>query len=373
MITTMNNSLSFTNGKHDPKGLKNPKFTTQGQQFQARSKLYSSTGTKNYSTSTDAQQPLLQLGFRINEKLIGTGSYAKVKRCIREIDNKEFAVKIIDRDKAPSDFVSKFLPRELDIIRTLDHPNIIKVQQILETKSLTLIIMEYASNGDLLDYINKTTRLQESVARRMFRELSDAIYYIHLRNICHRDLKCENLLLDNHLRIKLADFGFSRYCVDPPRTENKKNVIEKKILSRTFCGSAAYAAPEILRGQEYNPKLYDIWSAGCILYIMIYSKMPFDDSDIKKMIEAQMTKGALRFGSEGSSEVQDLIVRMLQPEVTQRWPIELIQKHSWLSRQTNTDNHGSSISYVNAMTTNRIQTQGGVNQVQKRHGSPIYA
>ncbi|CAF3334916.1 unnamed protein product [Rotaria socialis] len=335
----MNNSLSFTNGKHDPKGLKNPKFTTQGQQFPARSKLYSSTGTKNYSTSTDAQQPLLQLGFRINEKLIGTGSYAKVKRCIREIDNKEFAVKIIDRDKAPSDFVSKFLPRELDIIRTLDHPNIIKVQQILETKSLTLIVMEYASNGDLLDYINKTTRLQESVARRMFRELCDAIYYI----------------------------------LDPPRTENKKNVIEKKILSRTFCGSAAYAAPEILRGQEYNPKLYDIWSAGCILYIMIYSKMPFDDSDIKKMIEAQMTKGGLRFGSEGSSEVQDLIARMLQSEVTQRWPIELIQKHPWLAKQTNTDNHGSSISYVNAMTTNRIQTQGGVNQVQKRHGSPIYA
>ncbi|CAF3357675.1 unnamed protein product [Rotaria sp. Silwood1] len=235
----MNNSLSLTNAKHDPKGLKNPKVTTQGQQLPTKSKLYSSNGTKNYSTSTDAQQPLLQLGFRINEKLIGTGSYAKVKRCIREIDNKEFAVKIIDRDKAPSDFVTKFLPRELDIIRILDHPNIIKVQHILETKSLTLIVMEYASNGDLLDYINKTTRLQESVARRMFRELCDAIYYIHFRNICHRDLKCENLLLDNHLRI-----------IDPPPSDNKKNMIEKKILSRTFCGSAAYAAPEILRGQE---------------------------------------------------------------------------------------------------------------------------
>ncbi|CAF0971027.1 unnamed protein product [Rotaria sordida] len=369
----MNNSLSLTNAKHDPKGLKNPKLTNQGQQLPTKSKLYSSNGAKNYSINIDAQQPLLQLGFRINEKLIGTGSYAKVKRCIREIDNKEFAVKIIDRDKAPADFVSKFLPRELDIIRTLDHPNIIKVQHILETKSLTLIIMEYASNGDLLDYINKTTRLQESVARRMFRELCDAIYYIHFRNICHRDLKCENLLLDNHLRIKLADFGFSRYCVDPSPTDNKKNIFEKKILSRTFCGSAAYAAPEILRGQEYNPKLYDIWSAGCILYIMIYSKMPFDDSDIKKMIEAQMTKGGLRLGSEGSSEVQDLIIRMLQPEVTQRWPIELVQRHPWFTRQINADNQGSSISYVNTTTTNRGQAQGGVHQISKRQGSPIYA
>lgn len=142
---TMNNSLSLANVKHDPKGLKNPKATGQGQQPNTKSKLYSSNGAKNYPTSNDAQQPLLQLGFRVNEKLIGTGSYAKVKyelssvrfdrdllsmvsrRCIRESDSKEFAVKIIDRDRAPSDFVSKFLPRELDIIRNLDHPNIVKV------------------------------------------------------------------------------------------------------------------------------------------------------------------------------------------------------------------------------------------------------
>jgi hypothetical protein len=75
----MNNSLSLTNAKHDPKGLKNPKLTTQGQQQQLKSKLYSSNGTKTYPTSSDAQQALLQLGFRVNDKLIGTGSYAKVK------------------------------------------------------------------------------------------------------------------------------------------------------------------------------------------------------------------------------------------------------------------------------------------------------
>ncbi|CAF0784255.1 unnamed protein product [Adineta steineri] len=369
----MSDSVSLINTKQDLKGLKNPKIVAQGQQQQqqTKSKLYSSNSTKNYSMGSEAQQSLLQLGFRVNDKLIGTGSYAKVKRCIREIDNKEFAVKIIDRDKAPSDFVSKFLPRELDIIRTLDHSNIVKVAHILETKSLTLIVMEYASNGDLLDYINKTTRLQELVAKRMFRELCDAIYYIHFRNICHRDLKCENLLLDNHLRIKLADFGFSRYCVDPSPIDNRKNTIEKKILSRTFCGSAAYAAPEILRGQEYNPKLYDIWSAGCVLYIMIYSKMPFDDSDIKKMIEAQITKGGLRLSNEGSSEVQDLILRMLQPEVTQRWPIELVQKHPWFGKQINTENQTSSISYPTT-TTNRGHEQSGVHQIQKRQGPPVY-
>lgn len=99
--------------------------------------------------------------------------------------------------------------------------------------------------------------------------------------------------------------------------------------------------------------------------------MPFDDSDIKKMIEAQMTKGSLRLGNEGSSEVQDLILRMLQPEVTQRWPIELIQKHPWFGKQINTENQTSSLSYVT--TTNRGQEQNGGHQIQKRQGQPVYA
>ena len=101
--------------------------------------------------------------------------------------------------------------------------------------------------------------------------------------------------------------------------------------------------------------------------------MPFDDSDIKKMIEAQITKGGLRLGSEGSSEVQDLILRMLQPEVTQRWPIELVQKHPWFGRQMHAENQASSVSYVTTTATNRGQEQGGVHQIQKRQGPPLYA
>jgi hypothetical protein len=101
--------------------------------------------------------------------------------------------------------------------------------------------------------------------------------------------------------------------------------------------------------------------------------MPFDDSDIKKMIEAQITKGGLRLGSDGSFEVQDLILHMLQPEVTQRWPIELVQKHPWFGKQMNTENQASSLSYGTTTTTNRGQEQTGVHQMQKRQGQPIYA
>lgn len=105
--------------------------------------------------------------------------------------------------------------------------------------------------------------------------------------------------------------------------------------------------------------------------------MPFDDSDLKKMVEAQMSKGGLRLGSEGSSEVQDLILHMLQPEVTQRWPIELIQKHPWFGKQPTIDKQttSSSVSYVG--TINRVQDNSGgggnAHQIQKRQGPPVYA
>ncbi|CAF1134929.1 unnamed protein product [Didymodactylos carnosus] len=286
-----------------------------------------SSGTKYYSNDP---QPLLTLGYQIDNigDPLGTGSYARVKKCIRTSDDMIFAVKIIDRKAAVADFVQKFLPRELDIIRTLDHPNIVKTHDIYESSNLTYIVMEYAQGGDLLDYINKMGRLKEHVAKRMFGELCEAIQYIHSRDICHRDLKCENLLLDKYERIKLADFGFSRFCYDK---------YHKKTLSRTFCGSAAYAAPEILRGQEYNPKLYDIWSMGCILYIMIYGTMPYDDSDIKKMVQAQQQ--GIRFDKDDKNrlgelnkyvEVNGLISAMLQIDVTIRLNIELVRRHSWL-------------------------------------------
>ena len=100
--------------------------------------------------------------------------------------------------------------------------------------------------------------------------------------------------------------------------------------------------------------------------------MPFDDSDVKKMIEAQMTKGGLRMGNEGSSEVQDLISHMLQPEVTQRWPIELVQKHPWFGKQTNSENQSSSISYITS-SNNRNQDPSTIQQVQKRQAPPLYA
>lgn len=137
--------------------------------------------------------------------------------------------------------------------------------------------MEWAGRGDLLGYVRLKGAIKESESRRLFGEMCAGIEYLHNMNIVHRDLKCENILLCTNNQIKIADFGFAR-------------ILLPKELSKTFCGSAAYAAPELLQGLPYHGTMADIWSLGVILYIMICSSMPFRDTNIKTLLSDQVHK-----------------------------------------------------------------------------------
>ncbi|NWH61715.1 TSSK1 kinase, partial [Geococcyx californianus] len=211
---------------------------------------------------------------------LGKGSYGKVKSAYCDRLKCHVAIKIIDKNKAPQDFVKRFLSRELQALTSLHHPSIIKTYEIFETASgKVYIVMELGRKGDLLDYIKNTGAMKEDIARIKFQQLASAIKHCHDLDFAHRDLKCENIILDENLNMKLSDFGFSKYL---SRDENGRI-----ILSNTFCGSAAYAAPEVLQGMPYDPKISDIWSLGVILYIMVFASMPFDDSNVEKMIHIQ--------------------------------------------------------------------------------------
>ncbi len=221
---------------------------------------------------------LEQNGYIGNNK-IGSGSYSKVKRVWNKNCNQYFAAKIIELSRMKVDIREKFLPRELRIIPLLKHENLIETLDIISDPRYVIIIQEYATHGDLLGFIQRTGRIPEKDGRLIYRQLVEAIQYLHSRNIAHRDIKSgkaitthraflrrivlENILLDKYYNVKLADFGFVRF-------------MEKDVLSTTYCGSKGYAAPEILTETPYTGFACDIWSSGIVLYNMLTGYMPFN-------------------------------------------------------------------------------------------------
>lgn len=261
-------------------------------------------------------------GYSLNNSL-GQGSYGKVKCAYCDRLKCNVAIKIINKRKTPRDYLEKFLPREIEALRRLDHPSIIKTYEVFETPAGKIyIVMELGEKGDLLSYIRITGAIKEDSACIMFQQLASAIKYCHDMDFAHRDLKCENILLREDLNIKLSDFSFSRFL---SRDENGRI-----ILSKTYCGSAAYAAPEVLEGIPYDPRISDIWSLGVILYTMVYAVMPFDDSKPRKMICLQkQQKIPFPNSKHVTVEFTDLISHLLQPNISQRFHVDEVLKHSW--------------------------------------------
>lgn len=205
-------------------------------------------------------------------KQIGHGSYAKVKLAYSADQKRVVAIKIISKFKTPKEYLRNFLPREIQVVRGLEHPNLIRFYQSIETTHRMFIIMEYAENGSLLDLIHREHKLTEDHARTLFRQILSVLEYIHSKGIAHRDIKCENLLFTRDNVLKLIDFGFARANMAPPS------------MSSTFCGSFAYASPEILKGVQYQPMSSDVWAIGVVLFAMVVGRLPFDDSSIEKLL-----------------------------------------------------------------------------------------
>lgn len=293
--------------------------------------------TEHDSPLTD-KQALETRGYRIGCK-IGKGSYANVTKA--EFTDKtgatiQLACKIVNKKKAPRDFLDKFFPRELDILKQLDCPYIIQTHSIMQRGTKIFIFMRHAENGDLLDYMKANGALSEAQSRVWFHQMSKALEYLHLLNVAHRDLKCENVLLSKHMNIKLADFGFARFCTDANGN---------RILSQTYCGSGTYAAPEVVSGIPYNPKIADIWSLGVVLFIMVNSSMPFDDTNLKKLVTDQKAKRyqfASKLDPPPTPKLRIVINSILEPDIMLRWNLKRILNCEWLKPDCQKNELGTS-------------------------------
>ncbi|KAF6200249.1 hypothetical protein GE061_006552 [Apolygus lucorum] len=263
------------------------------------------------------EQLLKEKGYQFIKQL-GEGSYAKVYLTLHTKTGKPdatLACKVINAKKAPREYVTKFLPRELDIIGKVAHPNIIHTDAIFNRNNKFLIFMRYAENGDLLEYVLRKGEIKESVARVWLYQLCLAIQYLHVLEIAHRDIKCENILISTNYNIKLADFGFARFVT----------LNGRPIMSTTYCGSLIYASPEILKGKPYYPKCSDIWSLGIVTYIMLNKTMPFSETNTRALHKLQMEKQwnfRRKIIPTLTQGVMSLVHKMLEPNYKARVTVD---------------------------------------------------
>ncbi|XP_035266343.1 serine/threonine-protein kinase MARK2 isoform X8 [Anguilla anguilla] len=270
---------------------------------------------RNSVATTADEQP--HIGNYRLLKTIGKGNFAKVKLARHVLTGKEVAVKIIDKTQLNSSSLQKLF-REVRIMKLLNHPNIVKLFEVIETEKTLYLVMEYASGGEVFDYLVAHGRMKEKEARAKFRQIVSAVQYCHQKCIVHRDLKAENLLLDADMNIKIADFGFSNEFT----LGNKLD---------TFCGSPPYAAPELFQGKKYDGPEVDVWSLGVILYTLVSGSLPFDGQNLKELRE-RVLRGKYRIPFYMSTDCENLLKKFLILNPSKRGSLEQqIMRDRWMN------------------------------------------
>ncbi|XP_023991261.1 MAP/microtubule affinity-regulating kinase 3 isoform X3 [Salvelinus sp. IW2-2015] len=256
-------------------------------------------------------------------KTIGKGNFAKVKLARHVLTGREVAIKIIDKTQMNPTSLQKLF-REVRIMKILNHPNIVKLFEVIETEKTLYLVMEYASGGEVFDYLVAHGRMKEKEARAKFRQIVSAVQYCHQKKIVHRDLKAENLLLDADMNIKIADFGFSNEFTMGSKLD-------------TFCGSPPYAAPELFQGKKYDGPEVDVWSLGVILYTLVSGSLPFDGQNLKELRE-RVLRGKYRIPFYMSTDCENLLKRFLVLNPSKRGTLEVredvqnqIMKDRWIN------------------------------------------
>ncbi|KAJ6248613.1 kp78a-related [Anaeramoeba flamelloides] len=250
-------------------------------------------------------------------KIVGVGSYGKVRVAKHLPTNELVAIKTLEKSKFTLDRKAKNqLFREIQILKKLNHKNIVKLIDMFENEKYWFIVTEYINGGDLSSMLEKKKRLKESDIKKLFVQLVKGIEYCHSKNIIHRDLKLENLLITDEKKLKIIDFGLSNFS-------------EKGELLKTHCGSPSYTAPEIFSEQKYDGFKSDIWSLGVLLYALLVGKLPFISKNPKFLYEKIIT-GSFLIPNFLSKEAQNLLSKLIVVDPHQRLSIGQILEHNWL-------------------------------------------
>ena len=292
----------------------------------------SASVSSRLSTISRMQRPRShRLGDYVLGQTLGEGEFGKVKLAWSETGGvrKYYAVKLIRQDRlnGVDPAQRSKVTHEINSLKACRHPHIVPLRRLMRTDSYIGIVLDYASGGDMFNYIYKNGRPDERTAKRLFAQLVSGVSYLHQKGIVHRDLKLENLLLDGNNSIMISDFGFA----------NSFRTASGIKLMKTSCGSPCYAAPEVVNSEDqYDGKKADVWSVGVILFTFLAGYLPFDDdpnnpdSENIQQLYQYIATTPLKFPDWIGVEARDLLRRILVVDPAQRARMADIVSHSWL-------------------------------------------
>eukprot|EP01136_Pigoraptor_vietnamica_P033896 Opistho-1_new@97236 len=251
-------------------------------------------------------------------KTLGEGTFAKVKLAVHVVSQMKVAIKVIDKRTISDKYVLQNLHREAQIMKRISHPNVIRFYEEIETDNEYCLVMEHAGGGEILDYIVAHGKLSEKETRRFIRQVVSAVEHLHQIGIVHRDLKAENLLLDDNMNIKIIDFGLS-------------NNFEVGELLRTRCGSFEYTAPELIASKAYVGPGIDVWTIGVNLYAMLTGCLPFVSDNVATIYSLQVAE-KYDVPHDISPGCRAFLKTLLTVDPTKRPSIGEVRMHPWLNK-----------------------------------------
>ncbi|KAJ6709626.1 NON-SPECIFIC SERINE/THREONINE PROTEIN KINASE [Salix koriyanagi] len=252
-------------------------------------------------------------------RTIGEGTFAKVKFAQNTETGESVAMKILDRSTIIKHKMVDQIKREISIMKLVRHPYVVRLHEVLASRTKIYIILEFITGGELFDKIVHHGRLSEAEARRYFQQLIDGVDYCHSKGVYHRDLKPENLLLDSQGNLKISDFGLSAL---PEQGVS---------LLRTTCGTPNYVAPEVLSHKGYDGAIADVWSCGVILYVLMAGYLPFDELDLTTLY-SKIDRAEFSCPSWFPVGAKSLIQRILDPKPETRITVEQIRNDEWFKK-----------------------------------------
>jgi serine/threonine-protein kinase ULK2 len=257
------------------------------------------------------------VGNYVIQSKVGSGSYAQVYKAVHKSSGEIFAIKMIAKEKLGNDErLYTNLESEIRIMRDYIHPNVVRLYENLTSGRNIYLILEYCPGGDLTKFIRKTHHLSDMVARVFFVQLVDGLSFLHSRNVIHRDIKPQNILLTESsaaATIKIADFGFAKHLTEAA-------------MAQTPCGTPLYMAPEIFQMKDYNEKA-DLWSLGCVYYEMLVGTTPFRGSSPKELYTNIQTKALVVPPELGVSRQTETLLRKVRPVPA---PLTASQSYAWM-------------------------------------------